>query len=95
MSNTTIVADFYNKNAEIENNRLVDGRLEFAITLKTILDALPKGTSLRIADIGGGTGRYGTVKPVTYQSLILPVIQTLTFIPSHGVNQIGSQSDFE
>jgi hypothetical protein len=59
MSDTTIVADFYNTNAEIENNRLVDGKLEFAVTLRTILDSLPKGNFLRIADISGGTGRYG------------------------------------
>ena len=73
MSDTTIVTDFYDKNAEIENNRLVQGKLEFAITLKTILDAIPKGTALRIADIGGGTGKYGMVKPTAYLTLVLPL----------------------
>ncbi|KAH8587913.1 S-adenosyl-L-methionine-dependent methyltransferase [Bisporella sp. PMI_857] len=59
MSNTTLVAEWYNKNASLENNRLISGKLEFALTLKTILSFLSmNNASLQIADIGGGTGRY-------------------------------------
>ena len=44
---------------QAEDIRLVDGYLEFMITLQSILLSLPRDKPLRIADIGGGTGRYG------------------------------------
>jgi hypothetical protein len=59
MSNTSRVSTWYNNNSITEHSRLVDGKLEFAITLQTIILSLPKNKILRIADIGGGTGRYG------------------------------------
>ncbi|KAE9362551.1 S-adenosyl-L-methionine-dependent methyltransferase [Stipitochalara longipes BDJ] len=58
MSDTEIISKWYNNNAQTEESRLVDGRLEFLITLQSILISLPKDKPLRIADIGGGTGRY-------------------------------------
>jgi hypothetical protein len=71
MSDTTVIAEWYNHNVALEHNRLIDGQLEYTITLRTILDSLPKDnatTCLRIADIGGGTGRYGMSE--TEQGLI-------------------------
>ncbi|KAH7311112.1 S-adenosyl-L-methionine-dependent methyltransferase [Rhexocercosporidium sp. MPI-PUGE-AT-0058] len=59
------VANYYNVNSTVEHARLVSGRVEFEISLRTILSNLPhpetnagKLKGLRIADIGGGTGRY-------------------------------------
>lgn len=60
MSNGSLVAEYYNNNFSTEHNRLISGKLEFTITLHTILTALPKSpSSFKIADIGGGTGCYG------------------------------------
>jgi hypothetical protein len=63
MSDTTLVATWYDQNASLEHNRLAENRLEYSITVRAILTAIsqfPANTPLRIADIGGGTGRYGT-----------------------------------
>jgi hypothetical protein len=59
MSDTKTISKWYNDNAQTEDIRLVDGHLEFMITLQSILLSLPRDKPLRIADIGGGTGRYG------------------------------------
>jgi ubiquinone/menaquinone biosynthesis C-methylase UbiE len=59
MSNTAKITEWYNNNVLTEHGRLVNGKLEFTITLRTILNSLSKDKPLRIADIGGGTGRYG------------------------------------
>jgi hypothetical protein len=59
MSDTEKISKWYNENAQTEDIRLVDGNLEFMITLQSILLSLPRDKPLRIADIGGGTGRYG------------------------------------
>jgi hypothetical protein len=63
MSNTTKISEWYNNNVLTEHDRLVNGKLEFIITLRTILNSFPNDKPLRIADIGGGTGRYGMFKP--------------------------------
>ncbi|KAH7378603.1 S-adenosyl-L-methionine-dependent methyltransferase [Cadophora sp. MPI-SDFR-AT-0126] len=61
------VARYYDAQANIEHSRLVSNRVEFEISLRTILAHLPQSNSkdghklkagLKIADIGGGTGRY-------------------------------------
>lgn len=65
MSDTSLVASWYNQNATFEHNRLIDTPLEHSVTLRVILDIIsqyPAGRTLKIADIGGGTGRYGTFK---------------------------------
>lgn len=64
MSDTSLVARWYNQNASLEHSRLIDNRLEYSVTMRVILDTIavfPAGQPLRIADIGGGTGRYGTL----------------------------------
>ncbi|OBT61638.1 hypothetical protein VE03_08854 [Pseudogymnoascus sp. 23342-1-I1] len=61
MTDTATVAGWYNANADLEHNRLIDNRLEFAISLHIIQQSLssllPTGPK-RILDLGGGTGRY-------------------------------------
>ncbi|OBT72184.1 hypothetical protein VF21_10535 [Pseudogymnoascus sp. 05NY08] len=61
MTDTARVAGWYNANADLEHNRLIDNRLEFAISLHIIQQSLssllPTGPK-RILDLGGGTGRY-------------------------------------
>ncbi|KAK0106129.1 hypothetical protein ONS95_004631 [Cadophora gregata] len=55
------VAKYYNSISTTEHSRLITNRVEFEISLRTILAHLPKskeGQGLKIADIGGGTGRY-------------------------------------
>jgi len=59
MPNTTKISEWYNNNVLTEHGRLVNGKLEFIITLRTILNSFPNDKPLRVADIGGGTGRYG------------------------------------
>lgn len=64
MSDTSLVASFYNQHASVEHNRLIENPLEHSITMRIILDTislLPGSENLRIADIGGGTGRYGNI----------------------------------
>lgn len=64
MTDASLVARFYDGNASAEHRRLIDNPLEYSVTLKAILDTialLPSGKPLKIADIGGGTGRYGKV----------------------------------
>ncbi|PVH71296.1 S-adenosyl-L-methionine-dependent methyltransferase, partial [Cadophora sp. DSE1049] len=55
------IASYYNANTTTEHARLISNRVEFEISLRTILAHLPapkEGAGLKIADIGGGTGRY-------------------------------------
>ena len=69
MSDTSLVASWYNQNASLEHSRLIDNRLEYSVTMRAILDTIaefPAGQLLRIADIGGGTGRYGTLTSSHY-----------------------------
>ncbi|KFZ16636.1 hypothetical protein V501_02123 [Pseudogymnoascus sp. VKM F-4519 (FW-2642)] len=61
MTDTSTVAGWYNTNANLEHNRLITNRLEFAISLHTIqqsLSSLPPPEPKQILDLGGGTGRY-------------------------------------
>lgn len=57
------VAKWYNQNAELEDTRLVSGRLEFAVTWHTLQELIKEliinRDTLQIADIGCGTGVYG------------------------------------
>ncbi|KAI0367250.1 S-adenosyl-L-methionine-dependent methyltransferase [Pilatotrama ljubarskyi] len=49
----------YNEHPEVEDDRLRQHRIEFEVTLRTILGRLPPGrTGLKILDVGGGTGPY-------------------------------------
>ncbi|KAI0674170.1 S-adenosyl-L-methionine-dependent methyltransferase [Trametes maxima] len=55
----TLTARFYDSDPTLEDNRLRQHRIEYEVTLRTILNRLPPGrTGLRILDIGGGTGPY-------------------------------------
>lgn len=53
----TRVRAFYEANAEREAARLDRHRTEFAVTLRAMADHLP-AVPARVADIGGGPGRY-------------------------------------
>lgn len=48
---------FYDQNAQYEWDRLQRHRTEFAVTLRVLKDYLPPAPA-KIADIGGGPGRY-------------------------------------
>lgn len=50
-------ADFYDANPSLEDDRLRKHRIEFEVTLRTILSVLPpESAGLKVLDIGGGTG---------------------------------------
>lgn len=51
------VAGYYDENAKREWERMERHRMEFLVTRKVLSEFL-SGTSLKIADIGGGPGRY-------------------------------------
>ncbi|KAI0659039.1 S-adenosyl-L-methionine-dependent methyltransferase [Cubamyces menziesii] len=54
-----LTSEFYNGNPDMEDGRLRLHRIEYEVTLRTILNVLPPGrTGLKILDIGGGTGPY-------------------------------------
>ncbi|OJT11508.1 hypothetical protein TRAPUB_11980 [Trametes pubescens] len=54
-----LTSQFYDANPVLEDERLRKHRIEFEVTLRTILRRLPPGrTGLKILDIGGGTGPY-------------------------------------
>lgn len=64
MTNTAHVKDWYDINAEGEHSRALHCRLEFAISLRIILQCLDQMLSdnsgpKHILDLGGATGRYG------------------------------------
>lgn len=72
MTDTEVVAEWYNQNAALEHNRLNACRLEFSVSLRVIDQCLGqlrqrRDQPLKILDLGGGTGRYG--KP-----MLLPMI---------------------
>ena len=52
-----ITADWYNANPDLEDGRLRAHRIEFHVTLRTILARLPDRPGCKILDVGGGTGR--------------------------------------
>ncbi|KAI0777550.1 S-adenosyl-L-methionine-dependent methyltransferase [Trametes elegans] len=55
----TLTARWYDENPGLEDDRLRLHRMEFEVTLRTILASLAPGrTDLKILDIGGGTGPY-------------------------------------
>ncbi|KAE8140205.1 S-adenosyl-L-methionine-dependent methyltransferase [Aspergillus pseudotamarii] len=63
MTDTQVVAEWYNQNAVLEHNRLNACRLEFSVSLRVINQCLEQlrqrhDRPLRILDLGGGTGRY-------------------------------------
>ena len=51
-----ITADWYNANPNLEDGRLRAHRIEFHVTLRTILARLPDRPGCKILDVGGGTG---------------------------------------
>ncbi|KAE8332676.1 S-adenosyl-L-methionine-dependent methyltransferase [Aspergillus sergii] len=63
MTDTQVVAEWYNQNAALEHNRLNACRLEFSVSLRVIDQCLGQlrqrsDQPLKILDLGGGTGRY-------------------------------------
>lgn len=59
----SLTAKWYDQNAETEHRRLMDNPLEFAISMRAIMETIekyPNPQNLEILDLGGGTGRYGT-----------------------------------
>lgn len=55
------VEAWYDTNAELEERRLDEGRLEFDVTMRVIQSCISKLQlrEARILDVGGGPGRYG------------------------------------
>lgn len=75
MASSEEVPRWYDKNVHLEEQRLRTGKLEYEVTLHYILDAILSvqksagcESGLRIADIGCGTGVYGTVYPSSHLS---------------------------
>jgi S-adenosylmethionine-dependent methyltransferase len=61
-SNRTLVEKWYDANARCEEHRLDEGRLEFEVT-KRVISSCIAGLGqkvVKILDVGGGPGRYGT-----------------------------------
>ncbi|KAI0635021.1 S-adenosyl-L-methionine-dependent methyltransferase [Trametes polyzona] len=55
----TLTSQFYDANSALEDDRLRKHRIEYEVTLRTIIGRLPSGRKgLKILDIGGGTGPY-------------------------------------
>ncbi len=54
-----------NTNPELEDGRLRAHRIEFEVTLRTIISRLPDRPGLKILDIGGGAGKYIQVPTTT------------------------------
>lgn len=46
----------YDANPTMEDERLKAHRIEYEVTLRTILDHLPKDRATKILDVGGGAG---------------------------------------
>jgi hypothetical protein len=68
MTDTQIVADWYNQNVTVEHDRLKGRCLEFSISLRVIHQCVEQlawrvERPLTILDLGGGTGRYGKPNP--------------------------------
>ena len=49
-------SEWYNANPDLEDGRLRAHRIEYEVTLRSILACLPDRLNLKILDIGGGTG---------------------------------------
>lgn len=80
MSDKSLVAAWYDQNASLEHSRLIDNRLEYSITLRAIdhtISQFPLYSPLKIADIGGGTGRYGSPLPLlqSFQTKKPPAVE--------------------
>ncbi|EFR00835.1 hypothetical protein MGYG_03839 [Nannizzia gypsea CBS 118893] len=63
MTDTSVVAKWYDQNAALEHNRLVTSCIEYSITMRVIKQCLlelsaSSRNQVRILDLGGGTGRY-------------------------------------
>ncbi|RDW87863.1 hypothetical protein BP5796_03557 [Coleophoma crateriformis] len=63
MTDTSIVADWYDKNTDLEHTRLISCGLEFAVSLRIILQCIDQmrragAEPKEVLDLGGGTGRY-------------------------------------
>lgn len=50
-------AEFYNAHPDLEHGRLKAHRIEFEVTLRTILKYLPR-VGAKVLDVGGGTGKH-------------------------------------
>lgn len=72
MSNKTLVEKWYDANARCEEHRLDESCLEFEITKRVISNCIAElgQKVVKILDIGGGPGRYGTHHASTSQIYI-------------------------
>ena len=68
-------SQWYNANPELEDGRLRTHRIEFEVTLRSILAHLPDRPGLKILDIGGGTGSRipQSFLPVTFSGSRRPL----------------------
>ena len=51
-----VTSQWYNAHPELEDGRLREHRIEYEVTLRSILAHLPDRPGLKNLDIGGGTG---------------------------------------
>jgi hypothetical protein len=68
MTDTALVANWYNGHAWLEESRLDYSKLEFKVTLKIIQSELNTNSAkkFQILDVGCGAGRYGTFVLATF-----------------------------
>lgn len=69
MPNKTLVKKWYDANARCEEHRLDEGRLEFEVTKRVISNCITYlgKEKVKILDVGGGPGIYGTERASTFQ----------------------------
>ncbi|KAH8805490.1 S-adenosyl-L-methionine-dependent methyltransferase [Xylogone sp. PMI_703] len=97
MTNADTVAKWYNGNAALEHDRLVNNRLEFAVSWRVICQSIEKiqklyDRPLRILDLGGGTGRYSIkLALLGHQVLLVDISQAELDIAISSANDNGVQ----
>lgn len=74
-SDAALVAEFYDANAAFEESRLIENKVEFAVSFQAISDGLKDighnaDNPASVLDLGGGTGPYCTSIPEPISKLI-------------------------
>ncbi|KAK7683030.1 hypothetical protein QCA50_013702 [Cerrena zonata] len=76
-------AEFYSANPQIEDNRLKLHRIEFEVTLRTVLSLIPEGIKANILDVGGGTGPYSFALAAAGHSVTLIDLSPRSHLSRH------------
>ena len=61
----SVTSEFYTTHPSLEDGRLKVHRIEFEVTLRTVLEYLPERPA-KVLDVGGGTGRQSRFNPINY-----------------------------